>query len=100
MGVNELQHHGILGMRWGVRRDRGPDGRVVRSTVSEMSTRDLQELVNRMNLEKQYIQLTTKEISKGRKIVNELLLSIGKEAAKEIAKSYTKPLIESIKRKG
>ena len=27
--LSQLQHHGIKGMRWGVRRQRGPDGRII-----------------------------------------------------------------------
>lgn len=89
-----LAHYGIKGMRWGVRRNVGSDGRVevtttvrpgqkvvakggqgqpahedaVRTAVSKqkakasttdaLSTKELQELVNRMNLEQQYSKLT------------------------------------------
>jgi len=90
-----LKHHGIKGMKWGVRRPLGPTGRVevttittpgkkvkaeggsgqpahedaVRvatskqkakmSTTDSLSTKELQELVNRMNLEQQYSRLTS-----------------------------------------
>ena len=104
-----LRHYGIKGMRWGVRRKEGADGRVQRSdaikgrdggriSVSEsgeyttsrgnpvsadaviararqekaknqgsdsLSTKELQELVNRMNLEKQYDGLNPATMNKG-----------------------------------
>lgn len=83
---NEFTHHGILGMHWGVRRERAADGRVkgpsksTRDGISSdaarakdahvkvkthgtdvLSNQDLQHLVNRMNLEQQYSRLTSGE---------------------------------------
>jgi len=79
-----LAHHGIRGMKWGVRRKRGPDGTVSSAangskssasgdtnlssdaqkiadnagkSTSELSTKDLQDAVNRANVVKQYNQL-------------------------------------------
>jgi hypothetical protein len=79
-----LEHVGIKGMHWGVRRSRAADGRVrgpSKSTrggispdaarakeshstakkhgLSALSNQDLQHLVSRMNLEQQYSRLTT-----------------------------------------
>lgn len=62
---NELYHHGILGMKWGVRRYQNKDGSYTAAgkkryseDVKSMSTDELRKKVNRMNMENRYIDLT------------------------------------------
>lgn len=58
-----IEHHGIKGMRWGVRRKRSADGRVSGDSASgkpkahELSDEDLRKAINRMQMERQYSQL-------------------------------------------
>ena len=89
--VDQLVHFGIKGMKWGIRRRRksgGSDSRSedsVRTDASRqllkkhgtkaLSTRELQNLVTRMNLEQQYSQLQAKEPSR---------ISDGHDAIKKI----------------
>lgn len=64
---DELKHYGKKGMKWGVRRERGPDGKVTGKVVSEdhstsrelkkksrseMSNAELKKLNERLQLEK------------------------------------------------
>lgn len=84
-----VQHFGVKGMHWGVRRNRTSSAnsnhsedakRVAESkkklkaakTTNVLTTRELQDLVNRMNLEQQYSRLSATEpsrFSKGAKFV-------------------------------
>lgn len=93
-----LEHFGVKGMRWGVRRKRGSDGRVGgdssgskgsdgdsgkskdsgggsrskgsggTSKAQKLSTKELQEAVNRMNLENQYNKLSSDRAKKDKTI--------------------------------
>jgi hypothetical protein len=93
-----LQHHGIKGMKWGIRRasNNSMDGhsedakRVAESkqklktakTTHVLSTNELRDLVNRMNLEQQYAALASKEptkIGKGQKYLKGAL-TVGRTA--------------------
>lgn len=92
--VSSLYHFGILGMKWGVRRQRGSDGRVVEGShgsddhqkardlkkkgARNLSNSELKSYVERMNLEKQYSNLNKKEVSAGRKFVSDVLVTAGK----------------------
>ncbi len=57
------------------------------STTDALSTKELQELVNRMNLEQQYQKLTAPQMSPGRKFVNNLLTEVAKSEAQKVIKS-------------
>lgn len=85
MDENYLEHHGVKGMKWGVRKSRSSGSSLIKKRLkrvkskivkfrkskpaqedlSKHTTRQLQEKVNRLNLEKQYRQLTAKPKKEG-----------------------------------
>lgn len=115
---NELYHHGIKGMKWGVRRtpaqlghDTGKidlqktkkkvdaantivnETRNINNNVSKkqakkvqkqkmsevksMSDQELRERVNRLNMEQQYIRMSSEQMNAGRANVNSVLNNVG-----------------------
>ena len=114
--VSSLYHFGILGMKWGVRRQRGSDGRIVEgSHASEdhqkardlkkkgarnLSNSELKAYVERMNLEKQYSNLNKKEVSAGRKFVSDVLVTAGKTTLTTfVTKQMTNQLEKAVTKK-
>ena len=106
MVKKELYHHGIKGMRWGVRRYQNKDGSLTGAgkkryhedyakahdskSVQQMSDRELRERNNRLQMEQQYANLTRKT-SKGKKAVQTFISVAGTIAAAETAyKTYKK----------
>lgn len=96
---NEMEHYGVLGMRWGVRKG-GSSGSARANTkrykkimkdarkadLSKMSDKELREKINRLSMEKQYRQITAKDLSAGKSVAK----SIIGDAAKEVAKQRVK----------
>jgi hypothetical protein len=104
---SELEHFGIKGMRWGVRRKSvKPSGdaatvdrlgkKLKTGGTKALTNKELKKVVDRMNLEKQYKNLAPDSPSKkASKFVADMLLTAGKaevsklvlsQAAKQSAK--------------
>ena len=82
---NELYHYGVLGMKWGVRRDRSHSGgsrrkrsmsddareasTIKKKKVSQMSNAELKKLNERSRLEQEYSRLNPGAVRKGWKFV-------------------------------
>lgn len=118
-------HYGVKGMKWGVRKQRPtssgkrkgktnvqriyeritkkksttekekPSTSSRRKKASEMSDDELRKVINRMQMERTYAQLTAREVSKGRKFVNDVLYNSAKATATTYA---TKAMIKAIKK--
>lgn len=109
--VESLYHFGIPGMRWGRRKGRSatPHGNSAHTKVdkinnnsedhdkkmdlkkkklSEMSNADLKAFTTRLQLEKQYKDLTKAEISPGRKWLSEVISSSSKQLASTYITKY------------
>lgn len=108
-----LEHFGVKGMKWGIRKDKKSRGSgpvspdKVRAQAAEavikkhgtkaLDNKDLQHLVNRMNLEKQYSGLVNERqstIDRGHSKVKKIL-SFGK-TANEAYKLVKSPLVTDI----
>ena len=95
MDNNELYHYGVLGMKWGVRKDRGGGvsktgrrGRPIKErppahddykkahskkSVREMSDAELRSRINRLDMERRYQELNPSTKNRGRKYVNSII---------------------------
>jgi hypothetical protein len=105
-----LQHWGILGMKWGKKKGKKKTPvKIVKTSASddhltkeqlkskplkEMTNKEIRSFTERVQLEKQYADLTKKEVSKGRKFVNEFLLNPIKEVASRKAKELVAKQME------
>jgi hypothetical protein len=105
-----LIHFGVKGMHWGIRRKRSSEHdsedakaaseaakKVKKHGTSSLTNKELQQLVNRMNLEQQFNRLTPD--SKGKaaaKFAKDLLVDVGKEQAKNLARQETAKLVAKV----
>lgn len=107
-----LAHEGIKGMRWGVRRGppyplkrnekRAPvkeSQKKVKKEVSEMSDDELRKVLNRLQMERQYKELTQKQRADGLKFVEDLLTLSSRELAKKYVMKYGSLGIDLLEKK-
>jgi len=83
-----IEHHGVKGMRWGVRRSRSRVSKAssgskttFQKAPSRLSNDQLNSRIKRMELEKRYKDLNKQDVSEGKKFSSEVLRSSGKQVA-------------------
>lgn len=111
-----IEHFGVKGMRWGVRRNRkqlakaseeraggeaGSNSRRAsnakskkksKTNLSELSDADLRQKLNRMQMEKQYKELTAPKgnplTSAGKKVASNVVKGVAEQTLKNVGQSY------------
>ena len=93
---NALQHAGVKGMKWGVRKDdvhrvsvggkARPGSKAARlQEARSMGDKELRERINRIRMESEYMQVTTAAKTAGRDRAMRVLKTFGKVALKGVA---------------
>lgn len=105
LSENFLEHFGVKGMKWGVRRSKaelakgggsskdknasekpkpkaasGPNSREAKKSIKEMSDKELKDYVNRLNMEQQYARMQpTPFTQRAAKFATDIVVGVAKQ---------------------
>ena len=120
---NILEHYGTKGMKWGIRKKSGKGSaksgqkgkakqaesekrtstkKYKKSAARKLSDERLKKRVNRLNMERQYKDLVSKQkpkskVSRGAKTVGNMIANAG---AKAVRKQVVEPIVSDLVKKG
>lgn len=100
-----IEHHGVKGQKWGVRRkdtstnsSSGP--RKLSSITSEntkhLTNDELRKIIERMNLDRQFSELTSAKTHAGRKYTKTLLENSGKTAVGVLVSAVATKAVKTV----
>lgn len=86
-----IDHHGVKGMHWGVRskRSASSDRTVFKSAPKKLTTDELERRIKRMETEKRYKQLNSRDVSAGEKLAHEIVTNVGRTVVTTVATGAT-----------
>lgn len=104
MQDNFLEHFGVKGMKWGIRKSRGSGKKkTAQQTAKTLTNKELKKRVDRMNMEKQYTKLAAGDaaasVSKGQKIVNSVVSDYGSRVVKGLTKKGAEASVTYVAKK-
>lgn len=100
MNSNELKHYGILGMKWGRRKGKSVVSSPkhhdyleahTKESYKSMSTKKLKQINERLQAEKTYKELTSKQKKKGSNWVTNTLKQVGSQQLGKVLNKYVVP---------
>ena len=102
MNSNELKHYGILGMKWGRRKGKSvvssPGSKHhdyleahTKESYKSMSTKKLKQINERLQAEKTYKELTSKQKKKGKSWITNTLKNVGSQQLGNALNKYIIP---------
>ena len=107
-GESYLEHHGVKGMKWGVRKSRkgspkSSSKKRKKEDISKLSDEELQKRTKRlqlennyMNAETQYKKLSDKRLHKGRTILIGILATAGTQVATQYVSNKLGSSVKSL----
>ena len=101
-----LRHYGVPGMRWGRRRGETPSANdnpdhssvtsLRKKSLNEMSNDELRVITSRLQLLKQYKDISKEERSAGQKFVSDILVDAAKKTLSAQVSKYMGKGLEAI----